>query len=313
MKGLELSETYYYDCVEPMIKQKFRHLSERIAVGLVGEGSECYGYDDDISRDHDWGASVCIWLTAEDYQDFGNQLQEALDHLPANYKGYPVLHETREGLERRRGVLEMGSFYRKFLGTEGVPVSLTQWRIIPEHNLAAATNGKVFADPLERFSHIRNKLIDEYYPEDIRLKKIAARCMIMAQAGQYNYPRVISRSEFVAAHLAMAEFIKATVSMIFLLNKRYQPFYKWMHRGLLDLPELGSEIHVLLNELMKMNGNEKYTEKINTIEEISQMIINVLRQEGLSDSKSDFLLNHGPSVMQRISNEVLGQSNCWVE
>lgn len=86
MKGLELSEAYYYDVCLPMINQKFHHMSDRIAVGLVGEGSECYGYDDEISRDHDWGASICIWLTEEDFQAWGNQLQEALLQLPENYK-----------------------------------------------------------------------------------------------------------------------------------------------------------------------------------------------------------------------------------
>lgn len=37
--------------------------------------------------------------------------------------------------------------------------------------------------------------------EDLRLKKLAARAAVMAQAGQYNYPRCVRRGETVAAGL----------------------------------------------------------------------------------------------------------------
>ena len=64
MKGLELSRLFYEELVKPMLEQKFAAYVPRIAAGLVGEGSQCFGYDDEISRDHDWGASICLWLTA---------------------------------------------------------------------------------------------------------------------------------------------------------------------------------------------------------------------------------------------------------
>ena len=41
---------------------------------LVGHGSECYGFDDALSRDHDFGPRVCLWLTADDYAEFGERL-----------------------------------------------------------------------------------------------------------------------------------------------------------------------------------------------------------------------------------------------
>ena len=69
MKGLELSRAYYDQYGEAMLKEKFSGILPLIAVGLCGSGSECYGYDDEVSTDHDFEPGFCIFLPGEDVVD----------------------------------------------------------------------------------------------------------------------------------------------------------------------------------------------------------------------------------------------------
>ena len=307
MKGMELSRLYYEEVCKPAIEKEAGELTERTAVGLVGEGSECYGYDDEISRDHDFGPSCCFWLTKEDYRAYGGKLREILDSLPKSFMSFPALKISEWG-GGRRGVLNTESFYRKFTGKENGPETLDEWRMIPETNLSIVTNGSVFSDPLGEFTKIRNRLL-EYYPEDIRLDKIASRCMKIAQSGQYNLGRCLKRGEFVAARIAEAEFINESIYMIYLLNKKYMPFYKWMHKDMQFLPILGKEVHNLLNNLISIQNSEKPE----TAEKICGLIINELKMQGISENKSDFLLDHGPDIQRKISDESLRNSNPWID
>ena len=68
MKGLELAEQYYVNCGKDMLAQ-FPQALPFLAVGLAGSGSECCGYDDETSRDHDFEPGFCIFLPGEDVVD----------------------------------------------------------------------------------------------------------------------------------------------------------------------------------------------------------------------------------------------------
>ncbi|MDY6836009.1 MAG: DUF4037 domain-containing protein, partial [Chloroflexota bacterium] len=175
---------------------------------------------------------------------------------------------------------------------------------------------KVFTDPLGEFTAFRNKL-NEFYPEDIRLKKIASRCMTIGQAGQYNTMRCVQREEYVAAQWAETKFISDAISMIFLLNHRYRPFFKWMHRAMKTLPTLGSPMYYMMLDLVTVRGDgdhcAKYEKKVAIMDEICQLIIQELVREGLSDSKSKFLLDHGPIVQSRIKDPQIREMDVWAE
>ena len=319
MTGMELAKAYYETYGKNMLADEFPKYVNRIAVGLAGEGSECFGFDDAISRDHDFGPSFCMWLTKEDYQVIGSDLRRAYNALPKDFYGYPPRKEEPYGGERV-GVLCIDDFFRRQIGRADAEMSLLEWLWIPETRLATVTNGEVFCDPMGRFTAIRAKLLD-FYPNDVRLKKMAARAAVMGQAGQYNYARCMRRGETVAAQHALNEFIINTISMVFLLNRQYMPYYKWMHRAMLKLPLLGKEVGQLLQQLAENGVSmdawdcETYhnaPQALNTgdrnvllIEAICRLIADELRREGLSSETNSFITHHGISIMTRIRDPKL--------
>ncbi|MGN1014762.1 MAG: DUF4037 domain-containing protein, partial [Butyricicoccus sp.] len=183
-----------------------------------------------------------------------------------------------------------------------------QWRRVPEHFLATAVNGAVFADPLGEFSAIRNRL-QQGYPDDVRIKKIVARAAVMAQAGQYNYPRCRRRGESVAAQLALAEFMKAAMSMVYLLNRQYAPYYKWMHRGLQGLPKL-PRVAELLDQICAERDGERIEEDI---ERICLLTVGELRRQELTERNDSFLQAHCADMMQHIGDPALRQAHFMEE
>ena len=297
MKGLDLAEAYYNSHGAPMIASQFDSFARRITVGLVGPGSECFGFDDEISRDHDWGPGFCMWLTPADYEKTGAELQDAFNRLPQAFMGFGP-RVVSPGESGRTGVGTINAFYRTHTGLDHPPETLNEWLHIPEQSLATCTNGRVFADPLGEFTHWRASLLN-FYPEDVRLKKLASRCMTAAQAGQYNFARSLQRNEFVAVCLSEAKFCTDVLSLVFLLNKRYAPFYKWMHRAVSALPILGQTIHALIADLV---AERDLRAKPAIIETICCRIIAVLKREKLSESDSDFLLDHARCIHEQISD-----------
>ncbi len=300
MQGLEISKEFYFKHGKPMLEELFPDVTDRIAVGLVGEGSECFGFDDEISRDHDFDAGFCLWITEKDEEKFGFKLERAYAKLPKEFMGLRRSILSPVG-GNRHGVITIENFYTRFLGAPTAPDSIERWLYTPSASLAAASNGEIFTDPLGVFSEIREKLLSGY-PEDIRKKKLAGHLVFMAQSGQYNYSRCISRGENGAAQLAVFEFVKHTISAIYLLNNRYEPFYKWAYRGMRELPALGN-IEDALAALTELdNGVSNVETKIAVIEDIALLVVEELKKQNLTKAVCDDLEKHAYSVLDSIKD-----------
>lgn len=301
MQGIELARAYYEACGKPMLEAQFPHLLPLIAVGLVGSGSECFGYDDAISQDHDFEPGFCIFLPGEKTVSRRDAflLERAYGKLPGSFCGYRRSPMSPVG-GNRHGVILLEDFLAAKTGDPAGALSLGDWFRVPEQTLSEVTNGVLFFDGSGEFTTIRQKL--KYLPEEVRRKKLAGELLLMGQSGQYNYPRCIRRGDQGAAQLAAVEFVKAAIHTVFLLNRVYLPYYKWQFRGMKDLPLL-RDLAVALEWLIS-SGNDPATatEKQSTIEKISAAILGELRHQGLSDHPGEETEAHAYAVNNSISD-----------
>ena len=236
MSSIEASKRFYENEIAPLIHGQFPDYEDRIAVGIAGEGSDCFGYDDLISRDHDFGTGVCLWLTDEDYQKIGKELADSYDK-----KAYDrPASDLTERLKERRGVMTIHDFYSNILridcDTDGCTMSYKKWNDLDHACLATAVNGEVFRDDLGEFSAFRNLLLD-YYPDDIWKLRIANRLHDFSSALQVNYARCMTRKDYVAAELCRLHGLEASMELFFLLKRKYPPYYKWTYRALDELDD----------------------------------------------------------------------------
>lgn len=119
ISGLALCRAYYEAYGRTMIHEQFAAYEDKIAVGLVGEGSDCFRYDDAVSRDHDWGPGFCMWVSDETYAAIGEELQSAYKELPDEFQGY-TRRKSLQGQDRV-GVCTVKSFYERILGKGNCP------------------------------------------------------------------------------------------------------------------------------------------------------------------------------------------------
>ena len=299
--GLEIAEASFQEYGMPMLQEKFPELLPYVAAGLFGSGSECFGFDDELSRDHDFDPGFMLLLPGEDVVDRKQEfaLERAYAKLPKEFMGVerPKLAPVG-GL--RRGVMRLAGFFADKTGSASGKLSAEQWLAVPSHALAEAVNGKVFYDGPGELSRIREGLA--CYPEDVRRKKLAGHLLLAAQAGQYNYVRCLRHGETGAAQLAAIAFAQSAMETVFLLNKVYQPFYKWRFRAMRALPKLSLEAELLEYLITTDNESQLAQDKYEVIEGIAADIIEELLSQGLSQANCGDLEKHAYSVNDGIAD-----------
>ncbi len=301
VKGLALCREYYETYGKPMIETLFPEYVHRIAVGLVGEGSDCFGFDDEISRDHDWGPGFCMWVTDETYEEIGEKLQEAYEKLPAEFNGYKRSVSARGA--GRRGVMTVEAFYRRLLPVtegDGMPDSV-DWRLVTDASLAACVNGEVFRDDEGAFTAIRNKLL-QGYPEEILFQKLAESCARFSQTGQYNYQRCLQRGDTLTARMMLVDCAREAMKLKLYLAGQYPPHDKWLHKSVCQLPG-GTAVADCFEKIFArdvLNGHDT-NEASACVEKAAELLVHEMYEKHYISDTDPYLDAHTEELLVKAS------------
>ena len=243
-KGIDICKKYYDRYVRPMIDEKFPEYASKIACGLSGEGSDAFGYDDAISRDHDWGPSVCLWITEETDAEIGEELRKAYEELPAEMDGIKRAPYVRG--KDRRGVQVISEFFGRLTGASSY--GDIDWKETMSPLLAAAINGQIWRDDEGIVTEYRKKL-SKGYPESILFKHLAEGCARFSREGQYNAKRVADRGDELTSRMFVYDAAREAMKLLYLANGKFYPHDKWLRYGLKDL-EGGDTLDGLLQAMV---------------------------------------------------------------
>ncbi|MBQ1477330.1 MAG: DUF4037 domain-containing protein [Erysipelotrichaceae bacterium] len=304
MKGLELSRRYFEEYGRGMLEERFPHLLNDLAAGLFGSGSECYGFDDDLSTDHDFEPGFLILLKDTVSRIDAFLLERAYASLPKEYLGYKRQLIAPPG-GPRHGVFYASEWFKEKTGSPDGHMDAYSWCTIPSHVLSEVTNGEVFFDPSGFLGEIRNSFAS--MPEEVLLKRLSSDLLYMGQSGQYNYSRCLKHGEKAAAQLAVDTFVRNGLDALFLLNRTYMPYYKWSFKAAQDLEKL-YELPSLYEYLLLSGNEEEETEKKKEIiEEISSLLALEIYTQGLCERQENDLERLSYDLLKKVRNsDILG-------
>lgn len=210
-------------------------LRDRVALAQIGHGSQCLGYDDDLSQDHDWGILVQCFL--EDATDDSRYvLQQCLASMPDLWEGTPVVWDQRTPPERS-GIIELRVWLHDLAGYRLIPnqISTEDFLRLSDARLTWLTNGTVFHDPIGTISRLRQTL--RVCPPQIQLRRLATACLMTVIHGPYQIPRLLKRTDGLSARLSAGLFVRSAMITAHRILGKPAPIIKWLARSFKALPD----------------------------------------------------------------------------
>jgi len=236
--GLELSRSFYNEAVRPILGECFPGL--QYSAGLIGSGSEVFGFDDSMSSDHHWGPRVMLFLRPDDLREKGTAVRETLSQqLPRTFRGYSTnfsapnpddngvqhLQEAEHGPVNHRVELDsLAGFWKKYMGFDlAQELTAADWLTFPQQKLAALRAGAVFHDDLG-LEAVRARFA--WYPRDVWIYLLAA-CWARIAQEEHLMGRAGSRGDEIGSALIGARLVRDVMRLGFLMEKQYAPYPKW--------------------------------------------------------------------------------------
>ncbi len=262
MKGLEEVRAFYNSTLLPALKKEFPTSWDSIFICKKGRGSDCYGFDDEISKDHDFTNGVQIVVTEEQDKEIGFKLMRFYHQFEE--RGTKSIFN-----EKRDGIFSLPEFLEQLIGSSTAPTTPFEFLLIPEHALYEAQNGMILQEG-NGIVFDAVKALEEV-PLDVYRQRLAAHLTLAYQAGVYNAERMLKRGDKEAFQFCINLYIEHISCTLFAINQKSAPYYKWRFRALHELP-IGRNVATLLSSLLL----NKESDKIALITSINNELLTLL-------------------------------------
>lgn len=286
MQGIELSRRFYQELVRPFLNDEAPGL--RHAAALIGYGSELLGFDDALSRDHNWGPRVHVLVSNADFDAYSDRLVSAFRSvMPDTFLGEPIgwrnrPHPASSGPGARGDIahgLEVHAlpvFMHRLVGVAShESLKAGDWLAFAEQRLLTFTAGAVFHDDDGILTAARAALAS--YPRDVRLYRIACQWRRIAEE-QAFVGRAGQVGDDLGSRVEAARLVRDTMRMAFLLEGRYAPYPKWLGSGFARLP-IASRLQPLLLAAL---SSDDWTERQERLAEAYLVLANQQVAAGLA-------------------------------
>lgn len=300
---IDISRDFFEQMVQPILQAHFPAETARTAFGVFGYGSEALRLDDEYSRDHHWGLRIDALMPAEVFETKRQAIMATLQNqLPDAFQGHSLraAHLAGAGL----ALDNLQAFLTRTIGIDHAPQTYTEWLKLPEEDIIHIINGEVWSDPLGEFTAIR-QVLQGYYPEPVRLRRIANWCRFFSGMGTYALKRAILRDNEFYATTRFSNAIRLGIHLAFLLDKQYFPYDKWLIAYLERLPRLSTPMVPLVNEAVKLST--PWERKLDLLHQMTDVLDTAMVADGIIKPHPKFAISptSGYRLMEHAYAEII--------
>jgi hypothetical protein len=281
---IDVSREFFGEVVRPILESEAPDLAQHMAIGVFGYGSEVLRLDDEYSQDHHWGLRVNVLMPRDMLAARGAEIEDVLAaRLPSRWRGF----DLGEYYSRTKGVslASLEDHLTNTIGIDHPPRDYREWLAIPEEDITHVVAGEVWHDPSGRFSAVREALA-AYYPEPVRIRRLAHWCRYFSGMGTYALKRALLRDNELYASTTFARALRWGVQMAFMLDRTYYPYDKWLTAAFRRLPRMAARLGEIVDEAPRLST--PWERKLALLDRMADVIDATMVEDGLIDPHPKF-------------------------
>ena len=147
-------------------------------------------------------------------------------------------------------------------------------------------NGEIWYDESGCFSALRESF-RSYYPEPVRLRKIAHWCRYFSGMGTYALRRAILRDNEYYATITFSRAVRWGVQLAFLLDKQFYPYDKWTMVYFRRLPRLAEPLVPIVEEAVSLETS--WERKLDLLHAMADVLDQTMVADGIIQPHPRFL------------------------